>query len=150
VAVDALDPADNAIGFAFREADLRGVPLHALFGWTTVRNQPHDDPFRPVVDDLVAGETGARRLLAEALSGWSTQFPDVKVTLEVRHTLDQSRTLVDASSGAGLVVVGSHRRSDLHGVLLGSAAYALVHRAACPVAVVHPDDDHVERGEPAA
>jgi nucleotide-binding universal stress UspA family protein len=36
--------------------------------------------------------------------------------------------------------VCSHRRSNLHGVLLGSAAYSLVHRSGCPVAVVHPDD----------
>jgi nucleotide-binding universal stress UspA family protein len=144
LAVDALDPARGAIGFAFREADLRGVHLHALFGWTTVRGHPKDDLAGSAVDDFGAGEAEAQRLLAQALSGWSVQFPDVKATLEVYRTVDPSRMLVEASSGAGLIVVGSHRRSDLHGVLLGSAAYALVHRAGCPVAVVHPDDDHRE------
>jgi nucleotide-binding universal stress UspA family protein len=143
LAVDALDPAPGAIGFAFREADLRGVHLHALFGWTTARGHPHGAPVHGAAG-FEAGEADAQRRLARALSGWSARFPEVKVTPEVYHTLDPARMLVEASPGAGLIVVGSHGRGDLHGVLLGSAAYALVHRAACPVAVVHPDDDHRE------
>ncbi|WP_327004400.1 universal stress protein [Dactylosporangium sp. NBC_01737] len=139
-AVDALQPADTVLSFAFREAALRAVPLRALFGWTTLRHHPHGDPFRPFVDDFEAGREEAQRALAEVLAGWSAQFPTVKVLADVEHTLDVARTLVEASASAGLVIVGSHRRSDLHGVLLGSAAYALAHRSECPVAVVHPDD----------
>lgn len=139
-AVDALHPTDTMLAFAFREAALRAVPLRALFGWSAGRRHPRGDPFRPSVDDFGAGRVEAQRALAEALAGWSERYPDVKVDADVEHTLDPARMLVNASASAGLVVVGSHGRSDLHGVLLGSAAYALVHRSACPVAVVHPDD----------
>jgi nucleotide-binding universal stress UspA family protein len=41
--------------------------------------------------------------------------------------------------GAGLIVMGSHRRSGLVGRLLGSVAAAVVAHSACSVLVVHSD-----------
>ena len=49
-----------------------------------------------------------------------------------------SLTLVDASEGADLLVVGSHGRSGLSRLVLGSVAMACVNHAPCPVVVVAP------------
>jgi nucleotide-binding universal stress UspA family protein len=53
-----------------------------------------------------------------------------------------SLTLVDASEGADLLVVGSHGRSGLSRLVLGSVAMACVNHAPCPVVVVRtPRED---------
>jgi nucleotide-binding universal stress UspA family protein len=46
------------------------------------------------------------------------------------------RVLVDASTNAGLVVVGSRGRGAFRAMVAGSTACAVIHGAACPVAVV--------------
>ena len=49
-------------------------------------------------------------------------------------------TILRAATNASLVVVGSHGRTGLKGVLLGSVSGQVVHHAPCPVVVVpHPD-----------
>ncbi|WP_438272496.1 universal stress protein [Streptomyces bobili] len=47
--------------------------------------------------------------------------------------------MVDASHGAGLLVVGAARREGHFGRQLGSVAHAALHRSGCPVAVVPHD-----------
>jgi len=46
--------------------------------------------------------------------------------------------LIAASRSAQLVVVGVRGASGLVGARLGSISHAVLHHAACPVAVVHP------------
>lgn len=42
-----------------------------------------------------------------------------------------------------LIVIGTQGRSALTDALVGSAARTVVHRAKCPVLVVHPDDRYL-------
>ena len=81
--------------------------------------------------DTAAGE---RRLLAEALAGWSGRYPDVKVSeqLEHGHPVD---VLTEVSAHADLLVLGSRGRGGLKGLLLGSVSHSMLHHAACPVIV---------------
>ncbi|MFH8934024.1 universal stress protein [Streptomyces griseosporeus] len=46
------------------------------------------------------------------------------------------RLLVDRSAAADLVIVGARRRIVRFGLQLGRVTHTLLHRAACPVAVV--------------
>jgi nucleotide-binding universal stress UspA family protein len=48
------------------------------------------------------------------------------------------RTVLRAGIGAALLVVSSHRVDALHALLTGPISPAVIERAPCPVAIVHP------------
>jgi nucleotide-binding universal stress UspA family protein len=50
-------------------------------------------------------------------------------------------TLVEVSEGADMLVVGSHGRSGLSRLMLGSVAMACVNHASCPVVVIRAPHD---------
>lgn len=79
--------------------------------------------------------TGEERLLAEALAGRMERGPGIAV--EHRLVRGGAReALIEASRGAGLLIVGARGRGGFAGLLLGSVSQALLHHAHCPVAVV--------------
>ncbi|MBB5159759.1 universal stress protein [Saccharopolyspora phatthalungensis] len=73
--------------------------------------------------------------LAEQLSGWCADYPDVTVHREVANQHPVS-TLCDAARQAQLLVVGHRGRGGFAGLLLGSVANGVLHHAPCPVAVI--------------
>ncbi|WP_283137137.1 universal stress protein [Rhizohabitans arisaemae] len=126
VGVDGSAAGETALGFAFEQAALYGVELHAVRAW---RRQPFDpaDPER-------TAEVEEKRVLAVSLTPWQERYPDVKVVglVENAHPVD---ALLGASADAGLLVVGSRGRGELAGLFLGSVSHALLHHAECAVAV---------------
>lgn len=135
--VDGSPANDPAIGFAFETASLRGVPLVALHAWRYPQSSGRGDmlPLLFDLDELAADEG---RLLAEALAGWQEKYPDVTVLRQVVRG-GTRRVLIEATSGAQLVVVGTRGRGGFTGLLLGSVSQAVLHHAGCPVAIVpHP------------
>ncbi|MFD8259508.1 universal stress protein [Streptomyces griseoluteus] len=116
--------------FAVEEAYMRGVPLHAVRAW----RRPH----RAACHPLLTGEPGhfeqrqATELLEEALG-------EVPSDLKVERHLVESRArdaLLGLSHSAGLLVVGARHRHGRFGLQLGRVTYGVLHRAACPVAVI--------------
>jgi nucleotide-binding universal stress UspA family protein len=88
-----------------------------------------DAAARASVDELVEG----------ALADTGAEPPEVLRTVLPGSP---SVTLVDAAEGADLLVVGSHGRSGLSRLVLGSVAMACVNHAPCPVVVVRtPHED---------
>ncbi|WP_406043338.1 universal stress protein [Micromonospora sp. NBC_00898] len=135
VGVNGEEGAESVVEFAFLEASLRGAPLTALLAWS----QPAGAipaGVHPDVCGFAEARAEAERMLAETLAGWSEKYPEVPVRRIVRHTLDASMTLTEASRSAQLVVVGSPRKRGLSRLLLGSVSQALTDHAGCPVAVV--------------
>jgi len=88
--------------------------------------------------DWDAVEQEEQAELAERLAGWQEKYPDVHVQrLVVRD--GAARVLVKQSAHARLVVVGSHGRGSVAGLVLGSVGHSVLHRADCPVVIVRPD-----------
>jgi nucleotide-binding universal stress UspA family protein len=105
---------------------IRAYDLPAAYGLMAMGTTP----FNP--DELRRAESDA---LADAVRPWRDKYPDVEVeTVVARGTA--GRVLVDVSSTAGLVVVGSHGRGAIAGTLLGSVSLQVLNHADCPVLVV--------------
>lgn len=135
VGVDGSPTSDAAVAFAYDAAASRQVRLVAVHTWW---NLVVDPALAPLVDwDAI--EADERQLLTERLAGWADKHPDVPVECVVARG-HPTRSLLEQAGGAQLVVVGSRGRGELAGMVLGSVSNALVHRAACPVAVVRPGE----------
>ena len=120
LAADGSPANDPAVGFAFEEAALRDSDLVAVH----VAGDPAPDD-----------APSPQGVLAEALASWRAKFPEVAVRERVVHA-GVRRTLIEATGEAQLIVVGSRGRGGFAGLLLGSASQAVLHHAACPVAIV--------------
>lgn len=134
VGVDDTPSAQAALAFAFEEAALRSARLRAVHAWNEPLPLGRGEMQPPVYDpELIAGEE--ERVLAEALAGWSSRYPDVEV---VEDTVRGGtvRVLSGASARADLLVVGSRGRGGFSGLLLGSVGQSMLHHAHCPVAIV--------------
>ncbi|GAA0922471.1 universal stress protein [Pseudonocardia zijingensis] len=129
--VDGGRSGEATVAFAFEAAAARRVPVIAVHTWGF---PPGDARTAPIWGEI---SDDAERELAESLAGWTEKFPDVAVRRIVSHSVAAHR-LVELSQEAQLVVVGSRGHGQLVGLVLGSVSNAVVHRAACPVAVVRP------------
>jgi nucleotide-binding universal stress UspA family protein len=129
--------AEEATEWAFAEAALRDVPLIAVHTWTEGALS-HGWDTAPYVIDFQALNDAMRGMLSDRMAQWREKFPSVR--LELVTALDNpARALVEQSRSAQLVVVGTRGHRPLAGALLGSTSHALLHHAACPVAVVHAE-----------
>ncbi|WP_262056943.1 universal stress protein [Streptomyces sp. STR69] len=91
-----------------------------------------------MLDRTTAWNSRSHNAFADALSVLSEKYPDVTVhRAHVRGGL--CRALVEASTRAQLVVVGSRNRDRLAGALLGPVSRAALRHADCPVAVIRSE-----------
>jgi len=124
--VDGSPASWAAITFAFEEAALRDVPLLAVCA----------------LADAPGVLGGAHRLeegFGRVLTLHEKQHPEITVLRQVSVGAPRS-ALLNAAAGAQMLVLGARGLGGLGGMSLGSVAYALLHHAPCPVAVVHPAD----------
>jgi nucleotide-binding universal stress UspA family protein len=129
VGIDGSQIAEAATAIAFDEASRRGVELvavHACVDWGGWCNAEVDWP---------SAEPAGRALLAQRLSRWQQDHPEVTVRPVV--VPDHAAVhLLEEAKHAQLVVVGSHGRGGFAEMLLGSVSSAVVQTARIPVVVV--------------
>jgi nucleotide-binding universal stress UspA family protein len=132
VGADGSAHCEEALAFAFEEADRSGLPIVAAYCW-----QPPDP-----LDRSVAGTHELLRdWVADSLVQYRRKYPSVRAraqVLEGRPAVE----LATLTEGASLAVVGSRGRGGVRGLLLGSVSQSLLHRAGCPVVIVR----HAQQG----
>jgi nucleotide-binding universal stress UspA family protein len=133
VGVDHRGTSDAALSLGFEVARARAVELVVVHAWreTVLGFEIVLAEYAPI---LVAAH---RRWLTDRLAEWRQDYPDVAVR-EVARMRRPAPALVDAASGAALLVVGCRRRGTLRALVAGSVGQAVLRRAPCPVAVVPP------------
>jgi nucleotide-binding universal stress UspA family protein len=133
VGVDGSDNSDRALKWALKEARLRAVGLRLIhaFNFDTVAGK------FPVGLSVEKVEKDAQAILDEIL----THVRETDAGIDIDGVLvpgSAARALVEASTNAELLVVGSRGLGGIAGALMGSVSIACVHHAACPILVVPP------------
>jgi nucleotide-binding universal stress UspA family protein len=141
VGVDGSAASHEALRWAAQEARLRGARLVAVHAWSSVPVAPIGDPgMIPMLavdypGQLEAEQEGARADLDGAVVEVLGAAPESEIEKRLVED-DAGEALVEESTSADLLVVGSHGRSGLKAAVLGSVSRHVVERAVCPVVVV--------------
>jgi nucleotide-binding universal stress UspA family protein len=134
VGSDGTARSDAAVGFAFRQASLTSAPVTVVHAFWSEQDSGYPSTAR---DYAQADLEDMRLLLAEAIAGPASDYPEVKVTMHVERGIPDT-VLLHACETAELVVVGSHPTNALYDLIAGEVSRSVLGRARCPVAVV-PD-----------
>lgn len=135
VGADGSPASGLAVGFAFDEAQRRGVPVGVLRAWrppTQFWSAEAHPPGHVHPEEI---ESAQARSLQDWVRPWQERHPRVEVRWML--TVEQpAAALVEAAREASLVVVGSRGHGGFAGLLLGSVSQQLINHAPCPVVVV--------------
>ncbi|MFE2445578.1 universal stress protein [Streptomyces sp. NPDC059426] len=135
LAVGDLVEGSVAVRFAFREARARDAALHAVRSW---RRPAHPHAGQSLLEREATSliyEEQAAGVLSQVLDQVEREHDDIAVHREVIEG-PAHRVLLDVSEQADLLVVGALQRRDHTGLRLGRVSHAVLHRSACPVAIV--------------
>ncbi|TDC64744.1 universal stress protein [Actinomadura sp. GC306] len=133
--VDGSAGAAAALGFAAEEALLRDRDLHVVYGAWEPQAVPEAE-LRLFTDKerLVQVRTAT---VEDAVRPWRERHPKLGVRISVLPARPRE-ALLEAAAGAALVVVGDRGTGGVDQLLLGATSSAMLHHAACTVAIVPP------------
>lgn len=144
VGVDGSELSLAALDFAFGMADRHGWSVRAVHAWEIPAYDVLAVPAGPPPIDLEGLPSGELIAVSESLAGLREQHPGV--TVEERVVKGQSvHAILDASTDAALIVLGTRGRGEFLGAVLGSVSQGVLHRAKAPVAVVSSRDHGASR-----
>lgn len=139
VGIDGSDHSQRALEWAIREAALRHAPLTVLTVFRTVVGYWGGAVTYPEDHALSAKARGdAEEATAKALATAGDLRPE-QVTVEVVSGMP-GEELVNAATGADMIVVGSRGTGGFARLLLGSVSSQVAHHARCPVVVIPAED----------
>ncbi|KUL24779.1 universal stress protein [Streptomyces regalis] len=132
IVVGVRDEGDEAsVRFALAEADLLESPVRLIHSWTPLM---HAGLMVPQVSELEQERQVHERVLNHAARPVA-EYPHVHADTEL-VVGSPAAVLVEASAGAGLLVLPRHPPAGRVGLRLGTVVHAVLHHASCPVAVV--------------
>lgn len=133
--------SDNALRYACAFAEQFGAEVHLLYvAQDMVAMLPEPGLFVPPSGDYLAElEQSAREQLQ------TRPDPQIAGKLTVIREVRQGAPFVEIvryakENDVDLIIMGTHGRSGLAHVLLGSVAEKVVRKAPCPVLTVRPSD----------
>ena len=135
VGVDGSQPANAALRWAVRHAELTGDAVEAVIAWQFPIVGASYGWAGVAVTEGMDLRALAEKTLAEAVG--KTTGPDSAVAIEQRVVEGYpASVLVEESVGADLLVVGSRGHGTFAEALLGSVSQHCSHHARCPVVIV--------------
>lgn len=150
VGVDGSPESESAVEWAAREALLHGVPLTLAHVLPTAQALTwYEVSVSGELDEIA--QRRAREILHQAtLVAEQAVADDGPITIsEHVEEGNATKTMVDLSKDAQLLVVGNRGLGRVGRALLGSVSSGLIHHAHCPVAVVHEQADATMQSEQA-
>ena len=134
VGVDGSENGRRALEWALEEAKLRQMSCLLVHGveFGMASSSPY---IGSAYGDLeAAGQAVLDQEVAFATSSG--------ITISSRLDLGSpAHALIEASKGAGMLVVGTRGHGGFVGLLLGSVSAACVHHVHCPVMIIPPGDE---------
>ncbi|MEV0237508.1 universal stress protein [Nonomuraea sp. NPDC050786] len=131
---DGSECAREAMAYAIEQARARHARLLVIYAWQAPIVSAYAPDYGLLLEDAFREES---RTAQERVSRWRQEHPDIEIT---DHQVAEHPVpaLSKASTTADLVVVGSRGLGGFASAVLGSVSHGVLHRAACPVAVVRP------------
>ena len=137
VGIDGSPDAARALDWAIAEATRRDLPLLLVHGVEVGAAAASPYGTGMVLEQL---EEAGQTVLAAAVAYAVERGVEADARMEIGSA---AHSLIEASRGAELVVVGNRGHGGFVGMLLGSVSNAVVHHAHCPVVVLRPEDHKV-------
>jgi nucleotide-binding universal stress UspA family protein len=140
VGVDGSPSSRAALRWAVRQATLTGGIVDAVIAWQ-IPVMLEGYGWAPIgVEEAIDFEAEAKKTIEAVISEEVEPADQHLVTSRVVNG-HPAQVLLDAASGADLLIVGSRGHGAFAEALLGSVGHYCVHHAHCPVLIM--------RGEPA-
>ena len=135
VGVDGSAPADLALRWAIRQAELTGDTIEAVITWQFPVVGASYGWSGVMVTEGMDLRAIAEKTLDEAIT--SATGPDCAVVVSRKVVEGYAPTvLVEESAGADLLVVGNRGHGTFAEALLGSVSQHCSHHARCPVVIL--------------
>jgi len=153
---DFSEPAKEAQKYAMALADRFGAELHLIHVVPEVAMPLPDSTTAwtlPAADLKLQVAAAEKRLLQDLGPDWAEERRTVHAAV-VGNAVEEIVKYAKEHE-IGMIVIGTHGRTGLSHLLLGSVAEKLVRLATCPVLTVHPQghqfliDDTASRPAPA-
>lgn len=134
VGTDGSPSADAAVDWAVAEAGRWGADLTVVHAW----DYPYLGPRTGTAEPSELMELDAARELADSVAALRARRPAMTTTVHAKLAKGATAdALIAAVPDCDLLVVGARGRGAFKSALLGSISSAVIHRATCPVAIIH-------------
>jgi nucleotide-binding universal stress UspA family protein len=134
VGADGSEASTRALEFACQMAQLTGDKVILLRAWSPTTVVVDRYGHLPSASDVTLAD--AESALGRIVDSARAVHPAVPIEGEI-YSGAAERGLIDASSNASMVVVGSRGHTAVGEALLGSVSRAVLRKAHCPVGVIH-------------
>jgi nucleotide-binding universal stress UspA family protein len=140
VGIDGSDTSYRALTQAARLGEALHVSVEGIAAWSYSTSMY--DVYYPSSE--WSPEKDARDVLDRAAASvFGDRRPDWYSSSTRRGR--PAQVLISASAGAQMLVLGSRGHGGFVGLMLGSVSGACAAHARCPVLIVHPENDSVDR-----